>query len=152
MRQFYLLVVLISYAGGSEAQIYRWIDENGTTHFSDSPPPGDSAEEVELRDQPSEQAVQEAQEDLARRLQYQRADSEERRETQAAQEQGREEAERQEAERQVQCANARQQLEVLEMQLPVYRENDAGEREYLDDNGRLAEQTQLRRDIAQHCN
>lgn len=150
MKKLIIPLLLLCYADGSGAQIYKWVDANGTAHFSDSPPPGDSAEEVELDGQPSEQAVQEAQEAQARRLQYQRADSEARHEEEARRQEI-QDLERQEAELQSECANARQQLAVLEMQLPVYRENDAGERVYLEDDDRASEQAQLTGQIAQHC-
>ena len=113
MRQLFLLLILTSHAGDSEAQVYKWVDENGTVHFSDLPPPGDPAEEVELARQPSEQSLQQAREDAARRLQNQRADSDARRETEESRRLEKEEGEQQAAEMQIRCTYARQQLRVF---------------------------------------
>ncbi len=151
MRQLFLLLILTSHAGDSEAQVYKWVDENGTVHFSDLPPPGDPAEQVELARQPSEQSLQQAREDAARRLQNQRADSDARRETEESRRLEKEEGEQQAAEMQIRCTYVRPQLEVVQMQRPVYRENDAGEREYADDDYRAAEQERFRREVEQYC-
>jgi glutaredoxin len=35
-----LLMVLLSYAHHSEAQIYKWVDKSGVTHFGQMPPQG----------------------------------------------------------------------------------------------------------------
>ena len=147
----YLLVFLICCAGGSDAQIYKWVDESGTVHFSDSPPPGDSAQKLELGPQPSEQSLQQSREASARRLQYQRADAEARRETEEQRKLEQEEEEQRAAEMLVRCTYARQQLQVLQMQRPVYRENDAGEREYADEGYRTSEQERFTREIEQYC-
>jgi hypothetical protein len=34
-----LLIALLAFAGGASAQIYRWVDEKGTVHYSNSAPP-----------------------------------------------------------------------------------------------------------------
>ncbi len=44
LRILMLCVLLVTRAAAAE--IYRWVDENGTVHFGDQPPPG--AEKVEL--------------------------------------------------------------------------------------------------------
>ena len=151
MRKLLIPLLLLCYDNTLQAQIYRWVDEDGTVHFSDSPPPGDSAQEVQLRGQPSQQAVRQAQEDLATRLHDQRTDTESREQRAATQRREQEQEEQRIAELQNQCAQARQQLELLGMQLPVYREDNGGERAYLDDDARAAEIASLKEQIARHC-
>lgn len=34
------------------AQVYRWVDENGKVHYSDTPPPSEDASKAELPDLP----------------------------------------------------------------------------------------------------
>lgn len=41
------LFLALLLAGGASAQIYKWVDENGVTHYSDQPMPG--AERIEIR-------------------------------------------------------------------------------------------------------
>ena len=45
---FVLITALVTSTPLS-AQIYKWIDEFGNTHFTDTPPAGESTEEVELK-------------------------------------------------------------------------------------------------------
>ena len=45
-----LAFAILLYALSASAQVYRWVDARGTTHFSDSPPPpGVTAELVPIR-------------------------------------------------------------------------------------------------------
>lgn len=46
MRLFLILIFAISFP--ATAQVYKWTDENGVTHFGQQPPPG-QAEEVDTR-------------------------------------------------------------------------------------------------------
>ncbi|MFU8820730.1 MAG: DUF4124 domain-containing protein [Gammaproteobacteria bacterium] len=46
MRWMTVLLLLICSAGAVAAEVWRWVDENGETHFSDRPHPG--AEQVDL--------------------------------------------------------------------------------------------------------
>jgi len=39
LRAFLLVLVAVAVAGAAQAQQYRWVDQNGKTQFSDSPPP-----------------------------------------------------------------------------------------------------------------
>jgi hypothetical protein len=46
MRWMTVFLLLMVSAGAVAAEVWRWVDENGVTHFSDRPHPG--AEQVEL--------------------------------------------------------------------------------------------------------
>jgi glutaredoxin len=48
MRLLSLLLLLVL-AAPSAAQVYRWKDEHGVTHYSDKPPASGSAESVAIR-------------------------------------------------------------------------------------------------------
>jgi hypothetical protein len=41
-----LMLVLAMTPGG--AAVYRWVDDKGVTHYSETPPPDKKAKEVEL--------------------------------------------------------------------------------------------------------
>jgi hypothetical protein len=43
--------------GASAAEVYRWVDKDGKVHFSDSPPPGVSAEKLAIKSQPTDPAA-----------------------------------------------------------------------------------------------
>lgn len=42
-------IVLLIQGTATHAEIYKWIDEQGRAHFTDRPPEGKQAEELELR-------------------------------------------------------------------------------------------------------
>lgn len=46
MRVAYLIAValLLPYGGSHAAELYKWTDEQGRTHYSDKPPPGKETE------------------------------------------------------------------------------------------------------------
>ncbi len=47
------LAALLVFAGPAHADVYKWVDENGSVHFSDTPPPkGRNAERMNLDDAP----------------------------------------------------------------------------------------------------
>ena len=151
MKRLIIALALITLSASAFGKIYKWVDENGKVHYSDSPPPGDTAKQVELPPQPSEESLQRGREEIARRIQNQRDDSAARRQAKEEQREARDEQERKAAERTVRCAYAQDQLRVLQTQAPVYRENEDGERVFADDEFRAAEQERFRQEVAEYC-
>ncbi|WP_421310494.1 DUF4124 domain-containing protein [Aeromonas veronii] len=45
-------LLLLTSFGTDAAKVYSWVDGNGITHYSDAPPPGKNAKEVDLRAAP----------------------------------------------------------------------------------------------------
>jgi glutaredoxin len=45
----FLLVGLAAFSVPSAADMYKWVDENGKTHYTDSPPPGKKAKKLDLK-------------------------------------------------------------------------------------------------------
>ena len=54
------LVLSISWIGAADARMYRWVDESGTTVYSQSPPVSSEATEVKINTSTSAQANQPA--------------------------------------------------------------------------------------------
>ncbi len=48
IRTLLPLVLAISWTGAADARMYRWVDENGTTVYSQSPPASGEAAEVKI--------------------------------------------------------------------------------------------------------
>ncbi|MGL4716370.1 MAG: DUF4124 domain-containing protein [Aeromonas sp.] len=44
-----LSLLLLTSFGADAAKVYAWMDDNGITHYTDAPPPGKNAKEVDLR-------------------------------------------------------------------------------------------------------
>jgi hypothetical protein len=134
-----VLMVLLVLSPFAEAQIYKWIDEQGRARYGEKPPPG-----VEARllapppgasaDRPR-QSVDE-QEAEFRRRQIQKREEEERH-AQAARV------------RAQQCERLRDELSYTE-QLRLFRW-DRGEKVYFSDAERKAHADRVRALIAQHC-
>lgn len=65
MRPLLILLALILAAPAS-AQVYRWTDENGVTHFGTQPPAGHQ-EQVQIRDSRPDPAASVGESDMVRR-------------------------------------------------------------------------------------
>lgn len=139
------------------AEVYRWTDENGVTHFSETPPPAHQQVDVQdvsgdiaavsdngagidfdgARDSQAEAdaippgvAADEIRADLAAKREQRRAEM---------------------AALQAECNTVRAQLEKLEPNRRVYFTNDDGETERMDDQARADTVQQLHEYIARNC-
>ena len=48
MRFICLAIVCLSFSISAQAKIYKWVDAQGNTHYSQQPPPGQAAKNMEL--------------------------------------------------------------------------------------------------------
>jgi len=130
------------------AAMYKWVDEKGTTHYSESPPPdGRKATKVEPKvTPPSGPAAAPAdwkkreEESRKRRIEKDQSD-----------EASKAKAHNEAAERANRCNRAKRDLEVLNLQVPVYSKNERGEKVYVEDKDRDAEKAAARRVIEANC-
>ena len=114
--------------------IYKWVDENGSVHYSDHPPRQVSkSEELRIESAPSDDVVREAQEkrDMFRERQQtshnQRTAEREQNVLQTESDQVRRD------DRQRRCTKAREQIQSLNHHMPVYYVDETGNRVFLDD-------------------
>jgi hypothetical protein len=86
-----IAIALFAYAALTGAGAYKWVDENGVTHYSDAPVSGKGVEEIPLDPEIPPEQTQAAQENLRLRLEALEArsqqDAAERRARQEAQQQ-----------------------------------------------------------------
>ncbi|EAT11563.1 DUF4124 domain-containing protein [Bermanella marisrubri] len=143
-----ILISVLLFAMPSLAQVYKWVDDNGQTHFSQFPPnESKEAEQINITVGTSGSA-----EEAKKRLREQREsllkDSIERGLDEEEKMRARAEAEDQ----QKRCEQAREQLTTLQTGGRVFTTNEAGEREYLDDQKRqdMIKKTQAR--VNEACN
>lgn len=154
------LMLLIAAVGllAAESEIYKWVDEEGNVHFSDTPPENVEVEEVHIDvtppsgDASTERLLQQAERTRERLA----AEREARALADEAAASHREEDSRD-------CKYARQQMISLQQNLPVYRDETGkfrtrslydvyeGEREYLDDAQRAQEVVRVQGDIERYC-
>ncbi len=139
-----------------QAEVYRWVDEEGNVHFSDKKPVGRESQEVEVK---APVPAAEPDEGELRRLELVREAQERFRET-VKLTPPEEEAP---FDRVGACRDARRNYGALQEVMPVYRAEDGnlrpqwqgdhytGERRYIADEDRAAVQDQVWRDVHKHC-
>jgi len=135
------LALLLMAALPAWAQMYKCIDQNGVTHYADSPLPGCKGREVDIRPLPPVSGkLQPRTEDPARqdaefrRRQNQRAEAEESERAALA----------------ARCKSLRREQAMLSGGGPLLRFNDQGERVYVPDEERERRLARLR-EAARAC-
>ncbi|MCI0563213.1 MAG: DUF4124 domain-containing protein [Nitrososphaera sp.] len=147
--QLLLVSFLVVVTAG--ADVYKWVDDKGVTHYSETPPPGRKAQPVEMSPRIPEKATQEAQEKLQRFLREQQRREDIQKEQNEEQRQQKVAKQGEQAEKRQRCLKAKQQLGLLEQQRPAYRVNERCEWVFLDDSARLAEIERFKREIEANC-
>ena len=142
MSRYRLLLVTLALAaasaGTASAALYKWTDAQGRIVYSDQPPAANVKTE-QLRAPPPAANPNAAKEFAQREAEYRKKQAD------AAEAAAKADKERVDGSKLVEaCAQARGQLKQLsESQLAVYRYNDKGEREVLDDDARGKERAKI---------
>ena len=129
----------MSFASHALAEIYKWVDEQGVTHYGDCPPTDCVYEEIELPKGPSEEEIEAAEERTREVLEARKArEAAEkiRRESESLEEQQQEQVR---IERQKKCVEAIYQLDLLNQKRRVFKQQPDGSRLYLENEERTAE-------------
>lgn len=129
------------------AEVYKWTDENGVTHYTETPPPSDyEAELQELEEfERTETPALEPNENLSGE-ELSAADL--RRQEMAAAHKAR--AEDQALAEQL-CQDARERLEAIEPSRRVYYTDENGETVRMDDEARVAEIERIKALLDENC-
>jgi hypothetical protein len=139
------ICLLWALAVPAAAQVYKWVDENGRTHYGERAPQGRKAEDVEPRlanpgaapGKPAQPGWKE--QDLEfrkRRIQAEQAESKDK--------------QRQDTLLQA-CNQARDQLAQLKSARRLYRLNEQGERVFQSDEDRNASVARLEQQVSERC-
>lgn len=141
-----LIVPLFLFAWPIQAAMYKWVDENGKTVYSQHPPPSGAAEKIETAPTPT-QSVDEARKKLQETMQKLEDLREDRAITEEAASKQRNEAEG----RKKNCEMARKNLESLQAPpTSLIRENDgAYKRVPMDERQKRIDETRER--IRENC-
>jgi len=139
-----------SVIGPAAAQVYKWVDERGVTHYGERPPQGQQARPVETTPpakpaEPDTPPVKpRASEDWQdKNIEFQR------RRIQREQQTEREQKEAKQKQRR--CILAKDDLRQMESVERLYDLNEKGERVYLDDAARKAGIERARQFVARTC-
>jgi len=139
------LCLLFFIVGNCYAKMYKWVDEDGNTHYSEKPPAGDV--EVQTVKPPpkvnTEKALKQQEENKKK--------SEEAKEeqTKSAEEKTKDEADK--ARQKANCETARKNLASVSANPRVYSVGADGERRRLGEEERQAKITAAQKDIAEFC-
>jgi hypothetical protein len=130
--------------------MYKWVDENGMTHFTETPPPpGAKGGKIDVK--PTPPSSNHASDDPATWKERARTLEQQRHERENAEENARKTAQRDRTERQQRCRKAHIALDQLNSAGPLYNYDDKGERHYLSDEERPAQIARAKKVIAETC-
>lgn len=142
------LILIMAAAGTAAAgDIYKWTDEEGNVHFGDRPL-GEDPERLAIRSKPTDpariQAAAQARASAAAKAAEEAA---------AAAPQGPtpEELRAEADERKQKCSTYRAQLQKYVTSRRLYREDESGERVYLDENEMLAARERVENQVQEFC-
>ncbi|MBX3675681.1 MAG: DUF4124 domain-containing protein [Rhodocyclaceae bacterium] len=123
--------------------LYKWVDDKGVVHYSDTPPVGKAAKKLGANPQPLLDNTQAP--PPSRSWQEQLQESNERR---FQEEKRRQDQQKKAQETEDKCRQARRALESLTQERPLYRMGKDGERIYMEDDerGRFADTWQKQAD------
>lgn len=127
------------------AGVYKWIDDNGVTHYSQTPPAGRSSRQIEVPAVAPASAPARTFQEQERELRQQRLQREQSEEAQRNREVG------DAATRRQKCLSAQSTLHILEMQRPIYSVNEKGERVFIEDSDRPAAIEAARENVRTYC-
>ncbi len=125
-------------------QMYKWVDEKGVTHYSETPPPDGTkgASKIEVKTPTPERAP-------ADNWREREAQSKERRAKQGVQDE--QERMKEDSQRASNCRRAQRQADTMTHPGGVYRLNEKGERVFMEDKERSAKLDEAQQDIARYC-
>lgn len=144
---------LLLCAAPSSAQMYKWVDDKGVTHYSESPPPGRKAQQIQATPTPSPgpSATPKPAEPASTWGDKERAFRQRTIEREYAEETKRKRDAERVALRRAACLEARYMLDALNSGVPVYKLNEKGEREYLADNVRADRLQRAKENAETYC-
>lgn len=127
-------LALLSVGGAVAGEIYRYVDGDGNVHYVDRPTGAPNEERLSIDSDPTDPTVI-----AARVAERRKASSDEA------------DAEAERAEQQRKCRDYRERLERYVTSRRLYRENEAGDRVYLDEAESAEARAKVEELIAQNC-
>lgn len=144
-----LAVTLTATGVALSGEIYKWTDADGNVHYEDRPLGGAATERVAISSRATDGSTVQASIDARRERTAAREEARTKRaeaESEAAKAQA--EAE----ERKEKCAQYRARLENYLQSSRLYREDENGERSYLDEKQILEARAKVQDQIQEYCN
>jgi hypothetical protein len=141
IRSVLLALLLLAFAAAAQT-MYKWVDEKGVTHFSESPPPDGNAAKIEVKPVGNE---------APRGDDWKQRDLESRQRRAAKEAADSEVQKREQQVRAPRCSEARRQLDGLKNSRRIYRTDAKGERVYVEDTERPALIERWEQEVRKYC-
>ena len=139
------LLLILPFSISTSAEIYRWIDAQGKTHFSEHPP-GDQVKSEEVSSQLSPLNRDSSSEETKKLQQlFKGATPEE----QALQQQEKAQQQQRDQQKNLVCNKAKKQLQILKG--PVYFTDNNGKEYSVSEEERQGRVSRLEQEIRRHC-
>lgn len=134
----------------AQAQVYKCSNKDGSVSYQARPCPTNTSTsrmQISNKTSPSTPSAQEVMRRLQSQVDVVDAEQQQRR----AQVQQRQQQQQEREALEAHCAFARQQIAVVQTARPVYKVDEKGERQYLEDAERANKITDMQQKMAQHC-
>lgn len=141
MRWFSLVMLLAAFVGPAQAEIYRWVDEQGRVHFGQRPQPG--AEQVVVKPQVIERDAQtrQSEENLRRIMQVRQGERDEQKAVRLEQRKR----------RQVECERMGKELAQFDRRMYWYEEDASGKKVEVDTRRVQERRAEIQALIRERC-
>jgi hypothetical protein len=149
MNNFKIQIALFLFffaATAAGESIYKWVDEQGVTHYSAANPADKKAQQLKTQAAPptvdagnQSQSMKNWQADQSLKNFKEKRDRQEAAENQ------------QKAERERRCAIAKQRLGMLQEQIRLFHTNSKGEKVYWEEDERKAETKRMQEEVNNNC-
>lgn len=142
MKRILIVALAVALAPAAEAQLYKYVDKNGKTVYSDQPPPGVDSKSVNIRSGsgPATKSAVEQDKELEKGRKKVADD---------AKKAG--EAEQRAAQAEQRCAAARTNFQIYADGGRIQKLNEKGERELLTDEEIESKRASSRREMEEAC-
>lgn len=147
-RQIFLLLLLLFSATAADARVFKWVDGNGMTHYSETAPEGQQAQAMPESPTPARGNSANTGRPDAMMWQLEEAEAA-RKKRSEAREKGI--AEQEAALKKHRCTQAKAARYVLQQKNPVFSLDEKQNRVYMDDDTRAAEIKRLNEIVEANC-
>ena len=143
MKRIVLLALTLSLAPATMAELYKYVDKDGKTVYSDTPPVNVDSKQLKIQNAPVAAPAKSA-------LDKDKDLEKGRKEVRETAKKGEDAAKNAQAAEQ-RCANARNNYQVYSEGQRLMKRTESGERVFLDDNEIAAEKERARAEMEQAC-
>ncbi|WP_297793396.1 DUF4124 domain-containing protein [uncultured Marinobacter sp.] len=141
-----LLTLLLLSPTTSLAEVYRWVDSEGRTHFGDRPPAQAASQEVKVESAPArvDDAARDRQQKMNAFLEQRQQERDQQRAADAK-------AEKQAAKRAELCTRLRARLKHMDSVSTFYNLNEEGERVFVSESENTRIRERFRKKVNETC-